>query len=84
MGWRGLIRKAALAAGTNKTSPPAIASRTAENRPPRMHGMHQPDEQSGHPRNVTKRARIDKTSGSTDRLLCPDAVRYMSVTIATP
>ncbi len=33
MGWRGLIRKAALAAGTNKTSPPPSASRTAQNRP---------------------------------------------------
>ncbi len=33
--------------------------------------------------NGTKRARIGKASGSTDRLLCPDAVRHMSVTIAT-
>jgi hypothetical protein len=34
MGRRGLIRKPAPAAGTNKTSPPPIASRTAENRRP--------------------------------------------------
>ncbi len=63
------------AARTNKTSPPPVASRTAEIRPPGMHGMHQPGEQSGRPRNGTKRARIGKASGSTDRLLCPDAVR---------
>ena len=49
-----------------------------------MHGMHQSGEQSGRPRNGTKRARIGKASGSADRLLCPDAVRYLSVTIATP
>ena len=36
------------------------------------------------PRNGTKRARIGKASGSTDRSFGPDAVRYMSVTIATP
>ena len=33
MGWRGPIRQPAPAAGTNKTSPPPSASRTAENRP---------------------------------------------------
>ena len=44
MGWRGPMRKPAPAAGTNKTSPPSIASRTAENRPPGIRGMHQPDE----------------------------------------
>jgi len=31
-----------------------------------------------------KRARIGKASGSADRSFDPDAVRYMSVTIATP
>jgi len=36
------------------------------------------------PHNGTKRARIGKASGSTDRSFGPDAVRYMSVTIATP
>ena len=46
--------------------------------------MHQSGEQSGRPGNGTKRARIGKASGSTDRSSGPDAVRYMSVTIATP
>jgi hypothetical protein len=50
----------------------------------RMRGMHQSGEQSGWPRNGTKRARIGKASGSTDRSFGPDAVRYMSVTTATP
>jgi hypothetical protein len=77
------IWQPASVAGTNKTGPPSIASRTAENRPPGIHDMHQSDWQSGRPRNGTKRARIGIASGSTDRLLCPDAVRYMSVTIAT-
>ena len=36
------------------------------------------------PCNGTKRARIGKASGSADRSFGPDAVRYMSVTIATP
>lgn len=72
------------AAGTNKTSLPSVASRTAENRPSGMHGMDQSDEQSGYPRNGTKRAGIGKASGSTDRSFGPDAVRYLSVTIATP
>ena len=75
--------KACPAAGTSKTSPPSVASRTAENRPPGMRGMHQSSEQAGSPRNGTKRARIGKASGSTDRSFGPDAVRYMSVTIAT-
>ena len=83
MGWRGPMRKPPPAAGTNKTRPPSIASRTAENRPSRIRGMHQSGEQSRGPRNGTKRARIGKASGSTDRLLCPDAVIYMSVTTAT-
>jgi hypothetical protein len=34
--------------------------------------------------NGTKRARTGKASGSTNRSFGPDAVRYMSVTIATP
>jgi hypothetical protein len=34
-------------------------------------------------RNGTKRARIGEASGSTHRSFGPDAVRYMSVTIAT-
>ena len=72
------------AAGTNKTSPPSVASRTAENRSPEMRGMHRSGEQSGRPRNGTKRARIGKASGSADRSFGPDAVRHMSVTIATP
>ena len=71
MGWRGPMRKPAPAAGTNKARPPSIASRTAENRPPGMHGMHQSGEQSGRPHNGTKRARIGKASGSTDRSLLP-------------
>jgi hypothetical protein len=50
----------------------------------RMRGMDQSGEQSGRPRNGTKRARIGKASGSADRSFDPDAVRYMSVTIATP
>ena len=83
MGWHGLIRQPAPAAGTNKTSPPSVASRTAENRPTGMRGMHRSGEQSGRPGNGTKRARIGKASGSTDRSFGPDAVRYMSVTIAT-
>ena len=41
--------------------------------------MHQPDEQSGRPRNGTKRARIGKASGSTDCSFGPDAVIYMYV-----
>jgi hypothetical protein len=45
---------------------------------------HQSGEQSGRPLNGTKRTQIGKTSGSTDRSFGPDAVRYMSVTIATP
>ena len=44
---------------------------------------HQSDEQSGRPGNGTKRAWIGKASGSADRSFGPDAVRYMSVTIAT-
>jgi hypothetical protein len=85
-GWDGAgpMWKPAPAAGTNKTSPPSIASRPAENRPPGMRGMHQSGEQSEYPRNGTKRARIGRASGSTDRSSGPDAVRYMSVTIATP
>jgi hypothetical protein len=85
-GWDGAgpMWKPAPGAGTNKTSPPSVASRTAENRPPGMRGMHQSGEQSGGPRNGTKRARIGKASGSTNRSFGPDAVRYMSVTIATP
>ena len=67
-----------------KPRPPPIASRTAQNRPPGMRGMHQSGEQSGCPGNGTKRARIGKASGFTDRSFGPDAVRYMSVTIATP
>ena len=50
----------------------------------RMRGIHQSGEQSGCPCNGTKRARIGKASGSTDRSFGPDAVRHMSVTIATP
>ena len=61
---------------------PAGAARR-RNRRPGCRGMHQSGEQFGRPRNGTKRARIGKASGSTDRLLCPDAVRHMSVTIAT-
>ena len=49
-----------------------------------MQGMHQSDGQSGCPCNGSKRARIGKASGSTDRSFGPDAVRYLSVTIATP
>ena len=45
-GPRGADAEACPAAGTNKTSPPSIASRTAENRPPAMRGMHQSGEQS--------------------------------------
>ena len=41
--------------------------------------MHQLDKQSGRPCNGTKRARIGKASGSTDRSFGPDAVRYTSV-----
>jgi hypothetical protein len=82
--WRGPIRQPAPAAGANKTSPPSIASRTAENRLPGMHGMHQSGEQSGRPRNGTKRARIGKASGFAHRSFRPDPVRYMSVTTATP
>ena len=52
-GWRGPMRQPAPPAGTNKTSPPSFASRTAENRPPGMHGMHPSGEQSGRPRKVT-------------------------------
>jgi hypothetical protein len=71
-------------AGAYKTSqPPPSASRTAQNRPAGMRGIHQSGEQSGRPRNGTKRARIGKASGSTDRSFGPDAVGYMSVTIAT-
>ena len=44
---------------------------------------HQSDEQSRRPDNGTKRAQITKASGSTHRSFGPDAVRYMSVTIAT-
>ena len=62
---------------------PARAERR-RNRPPGMHGMHQSGEQFGRPRNGTKRARMGKASGSADRSFGPDAVRYMSVTIATP
>ena len=83
MGGRGPIRQPAPAAGTNTTSPPPSWSSTAEKPPAGMHGMYQSGEQFGCPRNGTKRARIGKASGSTDRSFGPDAVRYMSVTIAT-
>ena len=82
--WSGPMRQPAPAAGTNKTSAPSIASRTAGNRLLGIYGMHPSGEQSGCPDNGTKRARIGKASGSTDRSFSPDAVRYMSVTIATP
>ena len=49
-----------------------------------MHDMHQSDGAVRVPCNGTKRARIGKASGSADRCFGPDAVRYMSVTIATP
>ena len=75
MGWRGPMRKLAPAAGTNKTSPPSSASRTAENRLPGMRGMHRSGERSGCPDDGTKRARIGKASGSADRSFGPDAVR---------
>jgi hypothetical protein len=77
MGWRGLIRKPAPAVGTNKTSLPPSASRTAKKPPPGMHGRHQPGEQAGCPDNGTKRARIGKASGSADRSFGPDAVGYV-------
>ena len=85
MGWRGLIRlhPPRPQARTRPACSPARAERR-RNRPPWMRGIHQSDEQSAHPRNGTKRARIGKASGSADRSFGPDAVRYMSVTIATP
>ena len=84
MGWRGPMRRPAPAARTNKTRPPSIASRAVENQPPGMRGTHQSGEQSGGPCNGTKRTRIGKASGFADRSFGPDAVRYLSVTIATP
>ena len=74
-GGRGPIRQPAPAAGTNTTSPPPSWSSTAEKPPAGMRGMHQSGEQSGHPRNGTKRARIGKASGSADRSFGLDAVR---------
>ena len=68
---------------TDKTRPPPHWSSTVENRPPGMHGMHQSGEQSGCPRNGTKRTQIAKASGSTHRSFGPGAVRHISVTIAT-
>jgi len=61
------IRQPAPAADTNKTCPQPSASRTPENWAARMHGMHQPDEQSGCPCKGTKRARIGRASGYTHR-----------------
>ena len=55
--------------------PAAQLGRTAENRPPGMHGMHQSDGAVRAPCNGTKRARIGKASGYTNRSFCPDAVR---------
>ena len=78
-------RQPAPAAGTNKASTPPSASRTATNGTGRPGcPAHQSDEQSRRPDNGTKRAQIGKASGYTHRSFGPDAVRYMSVTIATP
>jgi hypothetical protein len=63
---------------------PAVHREQDGGEPAGMHGMHQSGEQSGRPLNGTKRARIGKASGSADRSFGPDAVRHMSVTIATP
>jgi hypothetical protein len=72
------------AAGTNKASPPPSASRMAKNRTGRPGcPANRSDEQSRRPGNGTKRARIGRASGYTDRSFRPDAVRYMSVTTAT-
>ena len=60
------------------------ARATAKNWPAGIYGIHQSDGRSGCPCNGTKRARIGKASGSADRSFGRNAVRYMSVTIATP
>jgi hypothetical protein len=80
----GSGRIAACPGRGDKQDQPAVHREQNGGEPaPGMHGMRQSDEQSRRPRNGTKRARIGKASGSTDRSFGPDAVRYMSVTIAT-
>ena len=69
--------------GYEQDQPTAQREQNGASRPAGMRGVHQSGEQSGQPRNGTKRAQIGKESGSTDRSFGPDAVRYMSVTIAT-
>ena len=83
MGWRGLIRLPAPAAGTNKTSLPPSANRTAKKPAAGCMAYTSQTSRLGARDNGTKRARIGKASGSTDRSFGPDTVRYMSVTIAT-
>ena len=68
----GPIRQAALAAGTNKASPPPSASGTTEkpNQPTGMSGTS-PGEQSRRPDIGTKQAQIGKASGYTPRSFLP-------------
>ena len=69
-----------------RTRPARRPSRAERRRtgPPGWQGIPQSGKHSGCPCNGTERARVGKASGSTDRSSRPDAVRYMSVTIATP
>jgi hypothetical protein len=67
-----------------KASLPSVASRTVKNWPA-GDVRHTPVRRAVRmPCSGTKRAGIGKASGSADRSFGPDAVRYMSVTIATP
>ena len=84
--WDGAGRSGCPPRSQVRTRPACRRARAERrrNRPPGMRRMHQSGEQAGCSGNGTKRARIGKASGSADRSFDPDAVRYMSVTIATP
>ena len=84
MRWRGPIRQPARPGrGYEQGQPAAQREQNGGEPAAGMHGMHQSDGVVRVPRNGTKRARTGKASGSTHRSFGPDAVRYMSVTIAT-
>jgi hypothetical protein len=69
MRWRGPIRQPALARGYEQGQPAARREQDGEEPADRD------ARQSGTPGNGTKRVRIGKASGSTDRCSGPDAVR---------
>ena len=83
--WDGAGRCGSLPRPRVRARPARRPSRAERRRtgPPGWQGIPQSGEPSGRPCNGTKRARIGKASGSTDRSFGPDAVRYLSVTIAT-